>query len=120
MVVQLATSNNSTIRGKAQRARSIKGAPLPEKLIVKLIQLAEENPTYNFSIGSAGSLSRKKSFFKQNHQFLKFYNKNGDEFEYSDYIKEISNNEIFMAVDFGGNTQEAFVYMYFPFDGAFR
>lgn len=115
-----AVENSNIITKQAKNARSIKGTPLPEKLINKLNSLAEENPTYTFSIGSAGTLSRKKNFFKQNHQTLHFYNINGDEFKYSDYCKEISANEVFMAIDFGEITQEAFVYVYFPFDGAHK
>lgn len=110
----------NSILEQARKARSIKGAPLPQTLINKLVTLAEEKPTYRFIIGSAGTLSRKKSFFRQNHPTLTFYNKAGEEFEFSDYAKAIRLNEIFMAIDFGKSTQEAYIYVYFPFDGAFR
>ena len=111
--------NTDNILAQAKRARSIKGTPIPAPLVELLVELSETT-TYRFCIGTAGSLSRKKSFFKKNHPSFKFYNKDGKEFEFSEYAKELTHNELFMGINYMENTFEAFVYVYFPFDGAYR
>lgn len=103
---------------KLCKARSIKGDEIPRNLIAKCIDLFLQNPR-NFIIGSKTSLSRRKSFFDVHKGELKFYNQHGEAFDFSDEAEEVLENEIFMAVS-GSNSEEATVYMYFPYDGAVR
>ena len=102
----------------AQRARSLKGEELPKTVINSLKTISEQNPEYHFFIGSAHTLSRRKAFFIQNHKVLRFFNKNGEPFEFD--LKAIRRNELFFAINFMAETKEAFVYVYFPYDAALR
>ena len=97
-------------------AESSKGTPLPTKVIEKLLSIAEENPEYNFFIGTAHSLSRKKVFFRENRENLQFFNKNGEPFLFTPDARENKRNELFFAINFADATGEAFVYVYFPSD----
>lgn len=103
---------------QAKRARSLKGALLPTTVIDSLLKIAEQNDEYDFFIGSAHILSRRKAFFIQNRKVLNFFNQNGEPFDFDK--KAIRRNDLFFAIHFMEETKEAFVYVYFPFDSAFR
>lgn len=109
-------AKNSNILEQATRARSVLGTPIPEALITKLVELSKEKSEYYFIIGSANSLSKGMQFFRTKHYDLVFYNKHGEEFEYQSYSKEFTHNEIFMAINYLRNSEEAHVFMYFPHD----
>lgn len=109
-------AKNSNILEQATRARSVLGTQIPEALITKLVELSKEKSEYYFIIGSANSLSKGMQFFRTKHYDLVFYNKHGEEFEYQSYSKEFTHNEIFMAINYLRNSEEAHVFMYFPHD----
>lgn len=105
---------NADVMEKAIMARGIKGTPIPRNLISKIVELSQASE-YHFIIGSASTLSRKKSFFYEHKNLLKFYDKTGKEFK----LSNDTQNEIFMAIYLDENSKEANVYMHFPYDGAY-
>lgn len=108
----------SRIRKSLETARSLKGAPLPEPVIIKICELQESRPDLYFTIESAHGLIRDMNFFRRYCSSLRFIDARGKWFHFTKKSKPVLKNEMFVGLLYPNEKDEKKVriYAFFPFE----